>query len=160
MAKRGILDKKTQKVRIQIQLVTFMLFTLFRFDQQLNRLNVSLFTPALLFSKVAFSLTRGEFLQGPYLLIRVPSGRYTSLRAFLRFPFHVGRMGGCRRGMGMLSKTCASSTFLMLGHLGEVSPPGPLLEGLAKRQSGSFSNEVLSCLGLVNRSRFVPRLIV
>ncbi|KAL5480961.1 hypothetical protein ACEPAI_9902 [Sanghuangporus weigelae] len=38
LAKRGILDKKTQK--------------------QLNRLNVSLFTPALLFSKVAFSLTR------------------------------------------------------------------------------------------------------
>ncbi|KIK04227.1 hypothetical protein K443DRAFT_676190 [Laccaria amethystina LaAM-08-1] len=37
LASRGILDKKTQK--------------------QLNRLNVSLFTPALLFSKVAFFLT-------------------------------------------------------------------------------------------------------
>ncbi|TFK38206.1 membrane transport protein-domain-containing protein [Crucibulum laeve] len=37
LAGRGILDKKTQK--------------------QLNRLNVSLFTPALLFSKVAFFLT-------------------------------------------------------------------------------------------------------
>ncbi|PPQ70792.1 hypothetical protein CVT24_001073 [Panaeolus cyanescens] len=37
LAKHGILDKKTQK--------------------QINRLNVSLFTPALLFSKVAFFLT-------------------------------------------------------------------------------------------------------
>ncbi|KIM37148.1 hypothetical protein M413DRAFT_448659 [Hebeloma cylindrosporum] len=37
LAKNGILDKKTQK--------------------QINRLNVSLFTPALLFSKVAFFLT-------------------------------------------------------------------------------------------------------
>jgi len=37
LAKKGILDKKTQK--------------------QLNRVNVSLFTPCLLFSKVAFSLT-------------------------------------------------------------------------------------------------------
>ncbi|KAF5310729.1 hypothetical protein D9619_007661 [Psilocybe cf. subviscida] len=37
LAKNGILDKKTQK--------------------QINRLNVSLFTPALLFSKVAFYLT-------------------------------------------------------------------------------------------------------
>ncbi|KXN84051.1 hypothetical protein AN958_00501, partial [Leucoagaricus sp. SymC.cos] len=37
LASRGVLDKKTQK--------------------QLNRLNVSLFTPALLFSKVAFFLT-------------------------------------------------------------------------------------------------------
>ncbi|KAF8623846.1 hypothetical protein AX15_006168 [Amanita polypyramis BW_CC] len=37
LASRGILDKKTQK--------------------QINRLNVSLFTPALLFSKVAFFLT-------------------------------------------------------------------------------------------------------
>ncbi|KAI5118168.1 hypothetical protein M0805_005790 [Coniferiporia weirii] len=37
LARRGVLDKKTQK--------------------QCNRLNVSLFTPALLFSKVAFSLS-------------------------------------------------------------------------------------------------------
>ncbi|EJC99381.1 uncharacterized protein FOMMEDRAFT_170658 [Fomitiporia mediterranea MF3/22] len=37
LSRRGILDKKTQK--------------------QINRLNVSLFTPSLLFSKVAFSLT-------------------------------------------------------------------------------------------------------
>lgn len=37
LAKKGILDKKTQK--------------------QLNRVNVSLFTPCLLFSKVAFSLS-------------------------------------------------------------------------------------------------------
>ncbi|KAG7448870.1 uncharacterized protein BT62DRAFT_731641 [Guyanagaster necrorhizus] len=41
LAGQGILDKKTQK--------------------QLNRLNVSLFTPALLFSKVAFFLSPGEF---------------------------------------------------------------------------------------------------
>ncbi|KAF7966491.1 hypothetical protein HWV62_38130 [Athelia sp. TMB] len=50
LASRGILDKKTQKppARPLASLTA---------RQQLNRLNVSLFTPALLFSKVAFFLS-------------------------------------------------------------------------------------------------------
>ncbi|KDN43325.1 hypothetical protein K437DRAFT_248524 [Tilletiaria anomala UBC 951] len=43
MARRGIIDKKTQT--------------------KINKLNVSIFTPALLFSKVAFSLTPGRLVE-------------------------------------------------------------------------------------------------
>ncbi|KAJ3505697.1 hypothetical protein NLJ89_g7282 [Agrocybe chaxingu] len=53
LARHGILDKKTQKPHP---------------TQQINRLNVSLFTPALLFSKVAFFLTPGGRLFFPCYL--------------------------------------------------------------------------------------------
>jgi predicted permease len=56
LAGRGILDKKTQKVRLAP--AQRPLRCLSR-RQQLNRLNVSLFTPSLLFSKVAFFLSPG-----------------------------------------------------------------------------------------------------
>ena len=57
LAGRGILDKKTQKVH---SLISFSSVDAHLFHtQQLNRLNVSLFTPSLLFSKVAFFLSPG-----------------------------------------------------------------------------------------------------
>jgi hypothetical protein len=57
LARRGILDKLTQKV------VTFIFHLILLTDlscsQQLNVINVNFFTPCLLFSKVAFFLSPG-----------------------------------------------------------------------------------------------------
>jgi hypothetical protein len=58
LARRGILDKSTQKV------VTFISHHILLTDssvhsQQLNIINVNFFTPCLLFSKVAFFLSPG-----------------------------------------------------------------------------------------------------
>ena len=52
---RGILDKTTQRVCLRLSSLIFFLHCF----QQLNALNVNFFTPCLLFSKVAFSLSAG-----------------------------------------------------------------------------------------------------
>lgn len=60
LARRGVLDKRTQKVSQQYFYLSLILTISLHNIQQINRLNVSLFTPSLLFSKVAFSLSPGE----------------------------------------------------------------------------------------------------
>jgi hypothetical protein len=58
---RGVLNKTTQRVCLCLpSLVSFL-----RCFQQLNALNVNFFTPCLLFSKVAFSLSAGMGMLAP-----------------------------------------------------------------------------------------------
>jgi hypothetical protein len=57
LARRGILDKATQKVLLHLCLNPTRLFSYL--PQQLNVINVNFFTPCLLFSKVAFFLSPG-----------------------------------------------------------------------------------------------------
>ena len=67
LAGHGILDKKMQKVFPGP--LSFALVANIMMPQRLNHLNVTLFTPALLFSKVAFFLSPGVFRRVSYLYI-------------------------------------------------------------------------------------------
>ena len=75
------MDKKTQKVCDSLYVLAICFSSHVVRFQQINRLNVSLFTPALLFSKVAFSLSPGKFSHHINIFSRVctrwePSGRF------------------------------------------------------------------------------------
>jgi auxin efflux carrier family protein len=71
LAWKGILDKKTQKV---LSLLSNS-FSPADGRQQLNRINVSIFTPSLLFSKVAFFLSPGSYIV-TVVSLTVPSFNY------------------------------------------------------------------------------------
>ncbi|KAF9443106.1 hypothetical protein P691DRAFT_788448, partial [Macrolepiota fuliginosa MF-IS2] len=131
LAGRGVLDKKTQK--------------------QLNRLNVSLFTPALLFSKVAFFLTSQKLRELwviPIFFIIV-----TAVSAIIAFVL----------GWVLRLKRSQSSLFLKLTNSLVVSVPG------LKWDEGDSKNAMLgraltylvmySTLGMVLRWSYGVRLL-
>ena len=65
LARRGVLDKSTQRVSHIFYLPSYPSHSII--SQQLNSLNVNFFTPCLLFSKVAFFLSPGP----PSIIIRL-----------------------------------------------------------------------------------------
>ena len=66
LARRGVLDKSTQRVGHIFYLPSYPSHSIIL--QQLNSLNVNFFTPCLLFSKVAFFLSPGP----PSITIHLP----------------------------------------------------------------------------------------
>ena len=102
MARRGILDKKTQKVCLISTIRKHSSLT--SVSKQLNRLNVSLFTPSLLFSKVAFFLSPGE-LQSMMSIVPPPLLSLSCARYAFRWDEDCA-LGASAKGSAMPTRSC------------------------------------------------------